>query len=239
MQWLGGVHTHQTHVSQLSVLRYSGAKYTFSSLQLEMTSRGGQQRVVLQLGDDFSWWTTKSCFSWNCCVRVSDGLHYVCGYSGVCDFALRCSGARVLFVEESAVPAGWTVRRKALKIQQSQCRERHWLLRTCVILAIRPQFLYQFLYQQHHLQKRLHGHWFLCIDFFWPHMARILRVTVGVKLFCYAKAQTELSLLCWCHKFPLRWLARFGRHENRRPQRQKGISSSPLDTVWSCRSILI
>ena len=90
VQWQGGVRTHQTHVSQLSVLRYSGAKHTFS---------------LLQLGDDFSWWTTKSCFSWNCCVRVSDGLHDVCGYSGVCDFALRCSGARVFVCRRVSSPS--------------------------------------------------------------------------------------------------------------------------------------
>ena len=34
VQWQLDDHTHQTHVSQLSVLSFSGAKYTFSSLQL-------------------------------------------------------------------------------------------------------------------------------------------------------------------------------------------------------------
>ena len=43
---------------------------------------GGQQRV---------------CFSWNCCVRVSDGLLDICGYSEFCPFALRGSGPRVWY----------------------------------------------------------------------------------------------------------------------------------------------
>ena len=43
-------------------------------------------------------------FSWNCCVRVSDGLHDVCRNGEVCAFALRSSGPRVWFPERVRSP---------------------------------------------------------------------------------------------------------------------------------------
>ena len=80
----------------------------------------------------------------------------VCGYGEDCASGLRGSGARML---ETHLSRSTDICPEFCGGQQRSCFPEH--LRMSVRRAARPQVLYR----QHQLQKRLHGHWHLCIHF--------------------------------------------------------------------------